>query len=99
MLDLCAENRACEIVVVQGFVVAGLPWGGVGPGGPSLGQCGEKTLHSSPPWQPTLLGFKYSGREGEGVAWSTLLPHYTERGPPPLLWLLDGRVSGSGKPR
>ena len=28
----------------------------------------------------TLPGFKYSGREGEGVNWSTLPPYYTEWG-------------------
>jgi len=43
----------------------GSPWGGVGPGGPSLGQCGEFLSTAPPPWRPTLPGFKYSRREGE----------------------------------
>ena len=64
MLDLCAENRACEIVVVQGFVVAGLPWGGVGPGGPSLGQCGEFLSTAPPPGNQPFWGLSIP--EGRG---------------------------------
>ena len=56
-----------------------LPWGGGGPGGLSLGQCGELLSTASPPWQPAFPGLSITLEGwGEGVAWPTLLPHYTK---------------------
>ena len=45
----------------------------------SVGPVWRVTLHSSPPWQPAFPGLSITLEGwGEGVAWPTLLPHYTE---------------------
>ena len=45
----------------------------------SVGPVWRVTLHSSPPWQPAFPGLSITLEGwGEGVAWPTLPPHYTE---------------------
>ena len=102
--SVCFKMCICMVVKFNGLRFMS-PWGrGVRPGGPSLGQCGELLSTGSPPlppWRPTFPGLSITLEGwGEGVAWPTLPPYYTDYSVARFLPEFTGvRVVYQGNPR